>query len=94
MSYYQCVVFIFRIAANCNGKKNAAKKASEMSTELYLKLYLEKNGPIKARAVVIDVKERFFEVIDLSTRTLGRIYVDVSYANGIPKTNLGVHIIR
>lgn len=68
-----------------------------MSTELYLKLYVEKNGPIKARAVVIDVKERFFEVIDLSTRTLGRIYVDVSYVNGILKKYilyLVIHIFR
>lgn len=49
-----------------------------MSTELYLRLYLERNGPVRARAVVTDVKERFFDVIDLSMRTVGRVYVDVS----------------
>ena len=50
-----------------------------MSTEFFLKLYLEKFGPTKSRAVVIEVKEKFFEVIDLSTRIMGRVYVDVSY---------------
>lgn len=40
---------------------------------------MEKNGPVKVRAVVIEVKEKFFDVIDLSTRTINRVYVDVGF---------------
>ncbi|XP_065226158.1 DIS3-like exonuclease 2 [Planococcus citri] len=64
------------IADNCNRKKNDSKRASEASADLYLRLYLEKHGPMQVRAVVIEVKERFFEVVDLSTRKANRVYVD------------------
>lgn len=58
-------------------KKKNSKKASEMSTELYLKFYLKRWGPIKVRGVVIEVKERYFDIIDLSTRSTNRVFIEV-----------------
>ena len=81
---YSDIIFIrlffeqYSIAENSNMKKNDAKRASEASIDLYLRLYLEKHGPINVRAVVIEVKERLFEVVDLATRKCNRVYVDVS----------------
>ncbi|XP_032520425.2 DIS3-like exonuclease 2 [Danaus plexippus] len=51
------------VAANCNKQKYNAKRAGEMSTELYTLKYIEINSPVTAEAVVVDVKEKYIDVI-------------------------------
>ncbi|XP_059053998.1 DIS3-like exonuclease 2 [Achroia grisella] len=51
------------IAAQCNKQKYNAKKAGEMSTELYTLKYIELNSPFVTEAAVVDVREKYIDVI-------------------------------
>lgn len=51
------------IAAQCNKQKYNAKKAGELSTELYILKYIELNTPIITEAVVVEVREKYIDVI-------------------------------
>lgn len=52
-----------KIAAQCNKQKYNAKKAGEMSTELYTLKYIEMNSPLFTQAVVVDIREKYIDVI-------------------------------
>lgn len=50
-------------AAQCNKQKYNAKRAGEMSTELYTLKYIELNSPFITEAVVVEVREKYIDVI-------------------------------
>ncbi|XP_018564148.1 DIS3-like exonuclease 2 isoform X2 [Anoplophora glabripennis] len=66
--------YVKAIAANCNAQKYNAKRAGEASCDLYLAHYVEKHQPFEQDCVVVDVKERSFDVIVLKTGSIVRIY--------------------
>nr|CAH7755922.1 unnamed protein product [Callosobruchus chinensis] len=68
------VDFVSAIAANCNAQKYNAKRAGEASAELFLGFYIEKNQPFDQDCVVVDIKQRSFDVIVLKTGSIVRIY--------------------
>ncbi|XP_023020723.2 dis3 like 3'-5' exoribonuclease 2 isoform X1 [Leptinotarsa decemlineata] len=66
--------YVSAIAANCNLQKYNAKRAGEASIELYLSTFIENHKPYEQDCVVVDVKERAFDVIVLKTGSIIRIY--------------------
>lgn len=62
------------IAAQCNKQKYNAKKAGELSTELYTLKYIEMNSPLETEAVVVDVREKYIDVIIVSMGLNRRIF--------------------
>ncbi|XP_044736789.1 DIS3-like exonuclease 2 [Chrysoperla carnea] len=61
-------------AAVCNKQKYNAKRAGEQSSELYLTKYIEMNQPVREYAVVLDVKDKSFDVVIMSMGINVRIY--------------------
>lgn len=51
------------IAAQCNKQKYNAKKASELSTEMYTLKYIEMKSPLVTDAAVVEVREKYIDVI-------------------------------
>lgn len=66
------------IAKNCNNQKYNAKKAGEASSELFLAFYIEKHQPFIEQAVVVDVKDKAYDVIVVKTGSIIRLYLNVS----------------
>lgn len=64
------------ISEVCNKNKFNAKKAYEMSTELYITKYVEMHSPVNRKAVVVEVKEKFLDVIILDMDFLRRIFIN------------------
>lgn len=64
------------IASICNKQKYCAKKAGESSCELYLANYIDKLPEFKKLAVVVDVKDRSYDVVVLETGTCIRLYLN------------------
>lgn len=62
------------IAAQCNKQKYNSKKASELSTELYTLKYIEMNSPLKTEAAVVEVREKYIDVIVIAMGLNRRIY--------------------
>ncbi|XP_021207163.2 DIS3-like exonuclease 2 [Bombyx mori] len=62
------------IAAQCNKQKYNAKKAGEMSTELYTLKYIELNSPIVTEGAVVDIREKYIDVIIVSMGLNRRIF--------------------
>lgn len=61
------------IAAHCNSQKYSAKMAGDASLELYLAHYIQKHQPFIRSAIVIYVRDKFFEVLVPSTGSIVRI---------------------
>nr|XP_026500035.1 DIS3-like exonuclease 2 [Vanessa tameamea] len=62
------------ITAQCNKQKYNAKKAGELSTELYTLKYIELNSPLVTEAVVVEVKEKYIDVIIVAMGLNRRIF--------------------
>ncbi|KAM3966197.1 DIS3-like exonuclease 2 [Aphomia sociella] len=62
------------IAAQCNKQKYNAKKAGELSTELYTLKYIAMNSPFYTEAVVVDVREKYIDVIVVAMGLNRRIF--------------------
>ncbi|CAB3251543.1 unnamed protein product [Arctia plantaginis] len=62
------------IAAQCNKQKYNSKKASELSTELYTLKYIEMNSPLKTEAAVVEVREKYIDVIVIAMGLNRRIF--------------------
>ncbi|CAK1586212.1 unnamed protein product [Parnassius mnemosyne] len=62
------------IAAQCNKQKYNAKRASELSTEFYTLKYIEKNSPYVTDAVVVEVREKYIDVIIVAMSLNRRIF--------------------
>ncbi|XP_013190876.2 DIS3-like exonuclease 2 [Amyelois transitella] len=62
------------IAAQCNKQKYNAKKAGEMSTELYTLKYIEMNSPYTTEAVVVDIREKYIDVIVIAMGLNRRLF--------------------
>lgn len=67
------------IATHCNLQKYHAKKAGDASSDLYLAHYIEQHQPCIEEAVVVDAKERTFDVIVIKTGSVVRLYTNVIY---------------
>lgn len=63
-----------KVATNCNVQKHNAKRAGEASSDLYLAFYVDKHQPYIQNCVVIDVKDRSFDVIVLKTGSTVRVH--------------------
>lgn len=59
-------------------QKYNAKKAGDASIDLYLAHYIEAHQPFIQSAVVVDVRDKAFEVIVLKTGSLVRLSVNVN----------------
>nr|XP_022908586.1 DIS3-like exonuclease 2 [Onthophagus taurus] len=66
---------VIETAANCNKQKYNAKRAGEVQSDLFLLHYIENHQPFVVEAVVVEVREKFFDVLVLSTGSIVRIYV-------------------
>lgn len=74
------------IAAQCNKQKYNAKKAGELSTELYTLKYIEMHSPLVTEAVVVEVREKYIDVIIVVMGLNRRIFFNnVSIFNGMEK---------
>ncbi|XP_068618239.1 DIS3-like exonuclease 2 [Battus philenor] len=62
------------IAAQCNKQKYNAKRANELSTELYTLKYIEMNSPFVTEAVVVEVREKYIDVIIVTMGLNRRIF--------------------
>ncbi|XP_049873989.1 DIS3-like exonuclease 2 [Pectinophora gossypiella] len=62
------------IAAQCNKQKYNAKKAGELSTELYTLKYIELHSPLVTDAVVVEVREKYIDVIIVAMGLNRRIF--------------------
>lgn len=62
------------IAAQCNKQKYNAKKASELSTELYTLKYIEMKSPVVTDAAVVEVREKYIDVIVIAMGLNRRIF--------------------
>lgn len=62
------------IAAQCNKQKYNAKKASELSTEMYTLKYIEMNSPLVTDAAVVEVREKYIDVIIIAMGLNRRIF--------------------
>lgn len=62
------------IAAQCNKQKYNAKRAGEMSTELYTLKYIEMHSPLVTEAVVVEVREKYIDVIVVAMGLNRRIF--------------------
>ncbi|XP_039755674.1 DIS3-like exonuclease 2 [Pararge aegeria] len=70
------------VAAQCNKQKYNAKKAGELSTELYTLKYIEMHSPLITEAVVVEVRERYIDVIIVAMGLNRRIF----FNNDFPGT--------
>lgn len=68
------VDYVCMVAAQCNKQKYNSKKASEMSSELYMLKYIEMNSPVVTEAVVVDVREKYIDVIVIAMGLNRRIF--------------------
>lgn len=68
---------VAQIAENCNVQKYNAKKAGDASIDLYLAHYIEAHQPFIQSAVVVDVRDKTFEVIVLKTGSVVRLSTNV-----------------
>ncbi|CAK1556232.1 unnamed protein product [Leptosia nina] len=57
------VDYVRLVAAQCNRQKYNAKRAGELSTELYTLKYIEMHSPVSTEAVVVEVREKYIDVI-------------------------------
>lgn len=64
---------VAQIAENCNVQKYNAKKAGDASMNLFLAHYVEAHQPFIQSAVVVDVRDKMFEVIVLNTGSVVRL---------------------
>lgn len=71
------IEYIENIAKNCNTQKYQAKKAQDASIDLYLVHYIENHQPFTQDCVVVDVKEKKFDIIVLKTGSVVRMYQNV-----------------
>lgn len=62
------------VAAQCNKQKYNAKKAGEMSTEMYILKYIELHSPIVTDAVVVEVRNKYIDVILVAMGLNRRIF--------------------
>lgn len=62
------------IAAQCNKQKYNAKKAGELSTELYTLKYIEMHSPVVTEAVVVEVRDKYIDVIIVAMGLNRRIF--------------------
>ncbi|XP_038223584.1 DIS3-like exonuclease 2 [Zerene cesonia] len=62
------------VAAQCNKQKYNAKRAGELSTELYTLKYIEMNSPLTTEAVVVEVREKYIDVIVVAMGLNRRIF--------------------
>ncbi|KAI5645417.1 RNB domain-containing protein [Phthorimaea operculella] len=62
------------VAAQCNKQKYNAKKAGELSTELYTLKYIEMHSPLVTEAVVVEVREKYIDVIIVAMGLNRRIF--------------------
>lgn len=69
--------YVAKIAENCNTQKYNAKKAGDASIDLYLAHYIETHQPFIQTAVVVDVRDKMFEVIVLKTGSVVRVNTSV-----------------
>lgn len=69
------------IAAQCNKQKYNAKKAYELSTEMYTLKYIEMKSPVVTDAAVVEVREKYIDVIIIAMGLNRRIFFNnVSYS--------------
>uniref|UniRef100_A0A0K0D2R9 RNB domain-containing protein n=1 Tax=Angiostrongylus cantonensis TaxID=6313 RepID=A0A0K0D2R9_ANGCA len=64
-----------KIAEHCTNKKLIAKRVRVSSNEMYFGLMLQRNGPIEARGVVVNVIDAAFDVLLLEYGMNKRVYV-------------------
>ncbi|CAG4950299.1 unnamed protein product [Colias eurytheme] len=62
------------VAAQCNKQKYNAKKAGELSTELYILKYIAMHSPVTTEAVVVEVREKYIDVIIVAMSLNRRIF--------------------
>nr|XP_021181442.2 DIS3-like exonuclease 2 [Helicoverpa armigera] len=62
------------IAAQCNKQKYNAKKAGELSTEMYTLKYIEMKSPLVTEAAVVEVREKYIDVIIIAMGLNRRIF--------------------
>ncbi|XP_022829805.1 DIS3-like exonuclease 2 [Spodoptera litura] len=62
------------IASQCNKQKYNAKKASELSTEMYTLKYIERKSPVVTDAAVVEVREKYIDVIIIAMGLNRRIF--------------------
>lgn len=62
------------VAAQCNKMKYNAKRASELSNELYTLKYIEMNSPLITEAAVVEVREKYIDVIIIAMGLNRRIF--------------------
>ncbi|XP_063382511.1 DIS3-like exonuclease 2 [Cydia fagiglandana] len=67
------------IAAQCNKQKYNAKKAGEMSTELYTLKYIEMHSPMVTEGVVVEVREKYIDVIIVAMGLNRRVYFNPDF---------------
>ncbi|KOB73283.1 putative exosome complex exonuclease RRP44 [Operophtera brumata] len=67
------------VAAQCNKQKYNAKKAGEMSSDLYMLKYIEMNSPIQTEAVVVEVREKYIDVIVVAMGLNRRIFFNTDF---------------
>lgn len=67
------------IAAQCNKQKYNAKKAGELSTKLYILKYIELNTPVITEAVVVEIREKYIDVIVVSMGLNRRIFFNSDF---------------
>ncbi|XP_075978627.1 dis3 like 3'-5' exoribonuclease 2 [Anticarsia gemmatalis] len=70
------------VAAQCNKQKYNAKKAGELSTELYTLKYIELNSPVVTEAAVVEVRDKYIDVIIIAMGLNRRIF----FNNDFPGT--------
>lgn len=68
------VLKVRMIAAQCNKQKYNAKKASELSNELYTLKYIERNSPMLTDAAVVEIREKYIDVIVVAMGLNRRIF--------------------
>lgn len=73
------IKYVEEITDNCNAQKYNAKKAGDASVDLYLAHYVEAHQPFVEVGVVIDVKDKMFEVLILKTGSVVRVNTNVGF---------------
>ncbi|XP_076183588.1 DIS3-like exonuclease 2 [Ptiloglossa arizonensis] len=63
-----------KIAANCNLKKHCSKMAQKQSSELYFAYLVDLNGPHITMGIVLDVKEKYIDVMLCQVGIKLRVY--------------------
>ncbi|VDN98198.1 unnamed protein product, partial [Rodentolepis nana] len=65
-----------RIADVCNARKLNSRKASEDSVELFFTVFVKDCGPLVEACSVINILDRAFDVLILSTGLVRRVYLN------------------